>query len=117
MNIHTLSFQSRVAESSRLRNKYPDKIPVLCVPSLNSKDHLLLKKQRFLIPHAFTAGQFLHMLRKQVNLRQDVALFIFINNMLPATSQDFLTLDNEHRSLDGFLYVSYATESTFGKFF
>jgi GABA(A) receptor-associated protein len=114
MNIQTLSFPARRAESIRLREKYSDRIPVLCVASLNSKDQLLLKKQRFLIPNNFTAGQFLHLLRKQVNLRSDVALYIFINNMIPATSQDFLTLDNEHRSLDGFLYVSYATESTFG---
>ena len=40
-----------------------------------------------MIPTYFTAGQFVHMIRKRVNVGAEKTIFIFVNNVLPPTGK------------------------------
>jgi len=53
-------------------------------------------------------------IRKRIKLAPEKALFIFVNNTAPSTSQLMSTVFEEARDEDGFLYVKYSGESTFG---
>ena len=41
-------------------------------------------------------------------------VFIFINNILPPTASLMSTIYEEQKDSDGFLYITYSGENTFG---
>ncbi len=65
-------------------------------------------------PARRAVGQFVHVIRKRIKLTPEKAIFIFVNNVLPPNPALMATIYDEHRDEDGFLYVTYNGESTFG---
>ena len=59
-------------------------------------------------------GRFIYVVRKQLQLDPDTALFIFINNVLVPSSDIMGDVYNKYKDIDGFLYAIYSGESTFG---
>ena len=53
-------------------------------------------------------------LRKRIKLNPDQAFYLFINNTIPVTSGLISIEYNDKKEKDGFLYVTYSGESTFG---
>jgi GABA(A) receptor-associated protein len=107
------TFEQRKSEASRIRAKYPDRIPVIVEKSPNN-DICDIDKHKFLIPADLTVAQFVHVIRKRINLTPEKALFIFVNNVLPPTAEVMSSIYKQHTDTDGFLYVTYSGESTFG---
>jgi len=66
------------------------------------------------VPSDLTMGQFVYVIRKRIKLNPDAAIFIFVNNTLPPASAMMSSIYKEHKDEDGFLYVTYSGESTFG---
>jgi GABA(A) receptor-associated protein len=106
-------FQKRKDESSRIRTKYPNRIPVIVERSKNS-DIPDIDKHKFLVPADLSVAQFVYIIRKRINLTPEKAIFIFINNQLPATSSIMSQLYSQHKHDDGFIYFLYSGESSFG---
>lgn len=69
---------------------------------------------RFLIPDNITVGQFLYILRKRVQLPPKTAMFLFVNGSVPPTGMMFSNLYENKKDDDGFLYIVYSGENTFG---
>jgi len=110
-----LSFNDRLKESQKLNNKYPDKIPVICERSNSSSyDCPYIDKNKYLVPNDFTLGQFLHVIRKRMKLPPEKAVFIFINGSVFHSSQLLSNIYETDKDNDGFLYLTYAFENTFG---
>jgi GABA(A) receptor-associated protein len=67
-------------------------------------------------------GQFIYSIRPRIiGLKPEQALFLFISNssknhdmIIPATSALIKNLYDQHKSTDGFLYIGYSLENTFG---
>jgi len=108
------SFDKRKAESSRIRAKYPDRIPVIAEKSTTSQIADIDKK-KYLVPSDLTMGQFVYVIRKRIKLAPDAAIFIFVNNTLPPAAELMAKIYQDHADKDGFLYVTYSGESTFGQ--
>jgi GABA(A) receptor-associated protein len=105
----------RTLEASRMREKYPERIPVIVERTTSSdRDVPEIDKKKFLVPVDLTVGQFVHIIRKRIRLTPEKAIFIFVNNMLPPTSALMSTIYQEQKDDDGFLYVSYSGENVFG---
>ena len=69
------------------------------------------------MPGDLTIGQFVFVLRRRLALGADKALFIFLGTpaQLPPSSQLMREAYAQHADKsDGFLYVTYSGESTFG---
>lgn len=109
----THSFEKRSLESARVKQKYPDRVPVI-VERADNTDVPDIDKSKFLIPVDLTVGQFVYVIRKRIKLTEDQALFIFVNNTLPSSQSLMSTVFTEHGEDDGFLYFRYSGESTFG---
>jgi GABA(A) receptor-associated protein len=109
----TNNTEQRKYESSRIRQKYPDRIPVIVEKSPKS-DVPDLDKKKYLVPSDLTVGQFVYVIRKRVKLSAEKAIFIFVNNALPPTASLMSTIYEENKDEDGFLYVQYSGENTFG---
>jgi len=106
-------FAKRKIEAEKILKKYPDRIPIIVEVS-PSMPNLKLEKNKYLCPGDLTCGQFFYVIRKRTTLAPEQALFMFINNTLPATSAMMKQMYKEHKDVDGFLYMLISEESTFG---
>ena len=60
-------------------------------------------------------GQFIFVVRKRIELDASKGLYFFVNNNgIVPTSELLSNVYHNHKDEDGFLYVEYAGESTFG---
>ena len=96
-----------------IKLKYPDRIPVY-VNRKEKSDVPDIIKHKYLVPKEMTLGNFVYILRKNIKLTSDKAIFVFIDNKIPSVSESMDTLYNENAAEDGFMYVIYSGESTFG---
>ncbi|KMZ57496.1 Autophagy 8 [Zostera marina] len=105
--------EKRQAESSRIREKYPDRIPVI-VEKAEGSDIPNIDKKKYLVPADLTVGQFVYVVRKRIKLSAEKAIFILVDNVLPSTGAIMAAVYDEKKDNDGFLYVTYSGENTFG---
>ena len=111
------SEEARLTESQRIRAKYPLRLPVIAEQGRCGSDTLPpMRRDKFLVPADFTMGQFMYIVRKQMKLAPNVALFLFVDDCVPPTSALMSAVHAEKRASDGFLYVTYSGENTFGAF-
>ena len=103
-----------MSEAQRIRTKYPERIPVICEKDERS-DIPNIDKKKYLVPQDLTVGQFVYVIRKRIKLSPEKAIFIFINNVLPPTAALMSSIYAEQKDEDGFLYITYSGENTFGK--
>jgi GABA(A) receptor-associated protein len=80
----------RKIESQKIREKYPDRIPVICeksktssVPEIDktkyNSTHLLINYSRYLVPSDLTVYQFSYIIRKRLKLSKEQSLWLFVN--------------------------------------
>ncbi|KAG2672261.1 hypothetical protein I3760_13G032000 [Carya illinoinensis] len=105
--------EQRRAEAARIRKKYADRIPVI-VEKAERSDIPYIDKKKYLVPADLTVGQFVYVIRKRIKLSAEKTIFIFVNNVLPPTGTIMSTIYDQKKDEDGFLYVTYSGENTFG---
>mmetsp|Transcript_15727 Transcript_15727/g.22917 ORF Transcript_15727/g.22917 Transcript_15727/m.22917 type:complete len:139 (-) Transcript_15727:233-649(-) len=105
--------EKRKSEAERIRSKYPDRVPVICEKADRSEIPDIDKK-KYLVPSDLTVGQFHYVIRKRIKLAPEKALFLFCANSIPPNAALMSTVYEEQKDEDGFLYVQYSGESTFG---
>ncbi|KAM1050612.1 hypothetical protein ACFX13_033065 [Malus domestica] len=105
--------EKRRAEAARIREKYPDRIPVI-VEKAERSDIPNIDKKKYLVPADLTVGQFVYVIRKRIKLSAEKAIFIFVDNVLPPTGAIMSAIYEEKKDEDGFLYITYSGENTFG---
>ncbi|CAO3697742.1 unnamed protein product [Rhizopus microsporus] len=76
------TFEKRKAEADRIRQKYPDRIPVIC-EKVEKSDIPTIDKKKYLVPADLTVGQFVYVIRKRIKLSSEKAIFMFVNEILP----------------------------------
>lgn len=97
--------------------KYPNRVPVVIRKCVKCKNMPELDKTKYLVPDDYTLGQFVYILRKRMSLKPSMAMFVFIDNVLPSTSESMLYLYNNFKSSDNLLHIVYSGENTFGSSF
>ncbi|KAI4715407.1 hypothetical protein E4T48_08403 [Aureobasidium sp. EXF-10727] len=104
-------FEKRKAEAERIRQKYTDRIPVIC-EKVEKSDIATIDKKKYLVPSDLTVGQFVYVIRKRIKLSPEKAIFIFVDEVLPPTAALMSSIYEEHKDEDGFLYITYVTRSS-----
>ncbi|KAH7678550.1 Autophagy protein Atg8 ubiquitin-like protein [Dioscorea alata] len=107
------SFEERFAESRDIVAKYPDRVPVIA-ERYSRCDLPQMEKKKFLVPRDMSIGQFIHILSGRLRLTPGKALFVFIKNSLPQTASLMDMVYESYKDEDGFLYMCYSSEKTFG---
>ena len=110
---NSFSYIDRIGESSRILTKYPDRIPVICEKG-NGRDNPDIDKNKYLVPNDLTIGNFLLVIRKRIKLESHEALFLMTNGSIPPTTAIFKDLYHRYKDSDGYLYMTYTKENTFG---
>ncbi|DBA99549.1 hypothetical protein WJX82_004226 [Trebouxia sp. C0006] len=105
--------EKRQAEAQRIRDKYPDRIPVI-VEKAERSEIPDIDKKKYLVPGDLTVGQFVYVIRKRIKVSPEKAIFMFVKNVLPPTAALMSEVYDDHKDEDGFLYITYSGENTFG---
>ncbi len=95
-------------QSVRLMEKYPDRVPIII-----NKSDFKLDKKKYLVPKDLSIGQFMMIVRSKVNIKPEESMFIFIDNLIPCSTDLIQQLYANHQK-DGILYVTLCLENTFG---
>ncbi|CAH8585710.1 unnamed protein product [Dicrocoelium dendriticum] len=107
-------FEQRCADSTKIKKKYPNRIPVVVERHRNSQV-ADIDKHKFLVPNDLTVAQFLWIIRKRISVSEDKALFLFVGNTVPQSSSTIGQLYADCCDADGFLYTQYSSENSFGE--
>ena len=107
------AFHKRQEEAYRIREKYPNRIPVICecvggeVPDIDRK--------KYLVPSDLSMAEFLYVIRKRIKIKPEQSIYLFVgDSVMVAGAQHIGSVYEEHKDLDGFLYTCYSGENTFG---
>tara|TARA_B100001250_G_C19240123_1_gene546141 strand:- start:87 stop:509 length:423 start_codon:yes stop_codon:yes gene_type:complete len=106
------SFMKRKNESELILAKYPTRIPII-VERYN-KSVPEIDRKKYLVPDDLTMANFLYVIRKRLKMRAERSLFLFVNEKLVRMSQTMVGIYDKNKDEDGFLYIKYCEESTFG---
>lgn len=106
-------YDIRKLESTKIITKYPERIPVIVEKNQNS-DIANIDKNKYLVPKDLTIGQLVYVIRKRIKMPPEMGLYIFIQNTIPPQYELVSTIYEMYKDNDGFLYVTYSGENTFG---
>ncbi|CAL8129940.1 unnamed protein product [Prunus armeniaca] len=73
-----------------------------------------MEKKKYLVPRDMSVGQFIYVLSSRLHLAHGKALFVFVKDTLPQTASLMDSVYESFKDKDGFLYMCYSTEKTFG---
>lgn len=108
-------FHRRKEMADRIRERYPNRLPIIVLQQENKSNIPILNQYKFLVPSDLTVAQFMFVLRKRLKLDQAKAIFIFVSKYTLLNGSISLDLVyTQHKSDDGFLYVTLTGENTFG---
>ncbi|KAL7676463.1 hypothetical protein ACOME3_002715 [Neoechinorhynchus agilis] len=108
------SLEHRIDESRKMVKRFPERVPIVVqrVPGSTIPE---LDKHKFLVPHDVSVTQFIWVIRRRINVGGEQAIFLFVGNIIPQSSSTIGQLYNDHKDEDGFLYIAYSGENSFGE--
>ena len=109
------SVAERKAECDKIIEKYPTRIPTIIENGIGSTIQSMSRK-KFLLPFNITVSQLISIFRKKISLNPCESIFIFMeDNTIPIQTSEMADLYKTYKNKDdGFLYITYKGENTFG---
>lgn len=107
------SLEDRKKESQKMLTKYPERIPII-VEMAEGCQLAPISKNKYLAPREMLMGQFVFTIRKKIKLDPSQAIFLMVNNRLVTSNDPLSKIYMDHQNEDGFLYMVYTSENTFG---
>ena len=102
-------------KSEKILSLYPDRIPVIIRKNKSCNNVPDIDKNNFLVPNELKLGELHHIIRKRIKLNPQIAIFLFVNNeKIYSVNELIKNIYDEHKNEDGFLYITYTGEKTFG---
>ena len=103
----------RKEESNKIMNKYPSRIPIIVE---KAKGCMLddIDKKKYLAPKDLKVNQLLYVIRRRIKLGPEQSIFLLIGGELCSSNTSLVEVYEKHADKDGFLYIKYASENTFG---
>ncbi len=106
------SFHQRCEEATRIMEKYPDRVPIIC--ERGSREVPELDRSKYLVPRSLSMAEFLYVIRRRLKLSPEVSIYLFAGENIAPGSQLISQVYDSYANRDGFLYISYHGENTFG---
>ena len=103
----------RKQESDLIREKYPDRVPII-IEQGGQWDRIALDKSKYLVPNDVTIYHLQYILRKRLKMSDRESIFLFAGTKLVKGDILVARLYELSKDKDGFLYLTYSQESVFG---
>ena len=116
--LHDQAAREKECNKIKTNKKYDHTVPVIVEPGAGCR--LQIEKSKYLVPEDLALCQFVYAVRKRIigSLTPEQALFFFVHckdsTSIPTLSSTMAELHKEFQEPDGFLYLSFMIESTFG---
>jgi hypothetical protein len=109
------SLEKRIEMYAQIKRKYPNRYGIIVSKRGNSSAPDIAKN-KYLAPNDITVSQLVYVFRKRIKIKETQGIFFFIDNTLLSVSSSTLIgeLYNLYKDNDGFLYITYDVENTFG---
>jgi len=105
---------TKLSQYQNIMQKYPNKIPIIVNKYDNKDDLPEINKTKFLVEKNMKFTNFVYIIRKRIKLNSEKAIFITINDRLCPSNSTLEEIYNDMKDDDGFLYMKYSSENTFG---
>lgn len=108
-------FEARQRKAANIVEKHPDRVPVIVEKHPKARIAEIDKK-KFIILADSTVAQFILEIGRHIKLEREEALFMFFGKRSDLPQQNALMSQvwATHKNDDGFLYVTYTGETSFG---
>lgn len=107
-------FQAVVVLLKNSLSFWPVLICQVIVEKVSGSQIVDIDKRKYLVPSDITVAQFMWIIRKRIQLPSEKAIFLFVDKTVPQSSLTMGQLYEKEKDEDGFLYVAYSGENTFG---
>ena len=108
------SFNDRMSIAKTLLSSYPDRIPVI-VERAEGSTLKQIDKRKFLVPAGMTTANFVFVVKKRIDLESHESLKLFADKHSLSTPSELMSeVYRNFKDPDGFLYLQYRGDSSFG---
>lgn len=107
------TFNERKNRSEYILNKYQNKVPIIVERGDNTVNDL--DNSNLILDKNITIGKLLYIIRNKIHVDQYDSIYLFIEKgYIPNTNDNIGKIYDKHVDADGFLYITYCREQTFG---
>lgn len=107
------SFEDRKSESSKIMEKYPQRIPII-IEKAEKCVFNDIQKKKYLVPKDINMNNIIFIIRNKIQLDKSQSIFLMIDRRLCPSNTPIGSIYEDYKDEDGFLYVTYTSENTFG---
>lgn len=98
-----------------IKRQQPDKVPIIIERYEPERNLPILDHCKYLVPAHITVADVMQIIRRRLNLHPDQSFFLLVNEKsMVSVSMTINQLYETEREEDGFLYIVYAGQPTFG---
>lgn len=106
---------TRKLEYANLKAKFPNKVTVVIERYAKERNLPMLDKTKFLVPEDLPVSRLLMIIRNRMDIGENQAVYVMTANKTMLTmSRTMAEVYEEHADEDGFVYLTYASQSVFG---
>jgi len=118
---YTVPFEQRCSDVNKLMAKYPDTVPsIICRYTVEIND---IDKKKYILPNELTVRQLIKKIKDRSNTDEHTAIYLIAETIgvnknkchtLLSATQTMKDIYTTCVASDGFLYILYNKEQTFG---
>lgn len=98
-----------------IKRQQPDKVPIIIERYEGERNLPILDHCKYLVPAHITVADVMQIIRRRLNLHPDQSFFLLVNEKsMVSASMTVNQIYEAEREPDGFLYIVYVGQPTFG---